>query len=397
MNKKILLLTKDALCKAYLPIYGNSIWKTPNIDELAQNGTVFTRHYTAAPCTSMAYYSMFTGQYNHQSSMKAYRILSADQWFSGITFFDRARDLGYECHIAWPDSWNRTTKVYCECFGDAKIHSLEKIKTSCGVHSYRKEPLKYDKEKEQSAFETIKKCVEDVCSIDHDVFLWIHLPHVWAGYTGYGSDIEMFDCFVGYLRTKFDDNCIFISADHGNMNGQHGKLGYAFDVYESATSIPLITPRIGDNKIIDFPTCNIDLFELIFEHRIIKREHIYSDTAYYAQVHRKLAVIHNEYKYIYTFHTKTEELYDVLYDPYEQMNLMNEKVYDPDRGTFCLANELYYYPKWDRLDSEKEYMREALYSVVRTPTLMEKIQGRYEYYGKKIKRKINYIKNKRKC
>ena len=37
MNNHILLLTKDALCKDYLPLYGNRYWegKTPNIDEIS--------------------------------------------------------------------------------------------------------------------------------------------------------------------------------------------------------------------------------------------------------------------------------------------------------------------------------------------------------------------------
>lgn len=32
----LILITKDALHKKYLPTYGNSYWNTPNIDELAK-------------------------------------------------------------------------------------------------------------------------------------------------------------------------------------------------------------------------------------------------------------------------------------------------------------------------------------------------------------------------
>lgn len=41
MNDSTVLLSKDILMPAYLPIYGNKYWETPNIDELASKGTVF--------------------------------------------------------------------------------------------------------------------------------------------------------------------------------------------------------------------------------------------------------------------------------------------------------------------------------------------------------------------
>ena len=69
MRHNILLLTKDAFCKEYLPLYGNKIWagKTPNIDELAAKGMVFNRHYTAAPSTVMAFRAMSTGRFAYES------------------------------------------------------------------------------------------------------------------------------------------------------------------------------------------------------------------------------------------------------------------------------------------------------------------------------------------
>ncbi|MBR5605704.1 MAG: sulfatase-like hydrolase/transferase, partial [Verrucomicrobia bacterium] len=66
MENQIVLVTKDAFGIMNLPIYGNQIWETPNIDELAHKGTVFMRHYTTAPSTGMAMTSMFTGKYPYE-------------------------------------------------------------------------------------------------------------------------------------------------------------------------------------------------------------------------------------------------------------------------------------------------------------------------------------------
>ena len=63
MKDKIILVSKDVFMRGYLPVYGNTYWKTPNIDELAKKGTVFLKHYTAAPSTAMSFTSMFTGLY----------------------------------------------------------------------------------------------------------------------------------------------------------------------------------------------------------------------------------------------------------------------------------------------------------------------------------------------
>ena len=61
--KNIIFISKDALNKHVLPTYGNKFWKTPNIDALAEKGTVFNRHYTAAGSTAMAFTAMALGKY----------------------------------------------------------------------------------------------------------------------------------------------------------------------------------------------------------------------------------------------------------------------------------------------------------------------------------------------
>lgn len=49
MGKMVFLLTKDCMSLESLPVYGNKVFSTPNINALAGKGTIFKRHYTSAP------------------------------------------------------------------------------------------------------------------------------------------------------------------------------------------------------------------------------------------------------------------------------------------------------------------------------------------------------------
>lgn len=392
MSNKKFLLSKDVLGKFYLPTYGNKYWKTPNIDELAKKGTVFDRHYCVAPSSYMSYYGMFTGQLPMHSKMKTYRALSEEEKFSGETLFDKANSLGYECHIVWDSTW-ADEMDYASCFGKNTVfHNLEGIRQPTGLHVITGKKIKASEKKVEDVKSEIEECIAEICSSEKDVFIWMHLPHVWGGRTCYGSDIDVFDWCVGMIRKYISDDEIFITADHGNMNGAHGKLGYGFDVYEQAASIPLITPRINDMDHVTFPTTNADLFSIIFDKQIIKREFVFCDSAYYAQLHRKLAIIHGDFKYIYSANGKIEELYDVIYDPNENQNLIEDFEKDIDRGVTASINELYFYPDWNRVHQERESMRKICSEVWKNPSKREYLRALYEKYGKMIKRKINRVK-----
>ena len=203
------------------------------------------------------------------------------------------------------------------------------------------------------------------------LFLWIHLPHVLLGRNCYGSDEDMFDRVIGFLRDKFGDDAIFISADHGNMNGYKGKVCYGFDVYQTSIIIPLITPRIDGLTTCDIPISNIHLFDLLCG-MIPKDEFVYSDSAYYAQPHRKLAIIHNNYKYIYNKATDTEELYDVDFDPFEHCNIVNRNIMDEDRHVITPLDQVYFYPFWDKVDEELVILRNEFKRIWRAESIIDR-------------------------
>ena len=121
MRNRVVLISKDVLMKSYLPVYGNTYYRTPNIDALARSGTVFLRHYTAAPSTAMAFTSMFTGLYGYQTNRRKYVEVSD---FEGDTLFDIMNRNGYSCHVVWDVSYRTLAQKYSKCYGsNTKIHN----------------------------------------------------------------------------------------------------------------------------------------------------------------------------------------------------------------------------------------------------------------------------------
>jgi len=163
MDSKIVLITKDALSKDYLPVYGNKYWNTPNISELANKGTIFNRFYTAAPSSVMSYLSMFTGEYPYQSDKKKY--VHVNKEYQGDTLFDKAAALGYECHIIWDEHWIEGAKKYSECYGqDTIIHSMENLRQGVGSHYIHKGILERSDCLAKDTIHRIEKEVKDIFS-----------------------------------------------------------------------------------------------------------------------------------------------------------------------------------------------------------------------------------------
>ena len=161
--KNIIFISKDALNKHVLPTYGNKFWKTPNIDALAEKGTVFNRHYTAAGSTAMAFTAMALGKYCYETGRRAYKNETA---LNGNTLFDKIYAQGYECHIMWDDTYTSFAESHFKCQGEhTVIHSLPKIKQTESAHVKGKfDDVSFDDAETaialnliKSEFETIQK------------------------------------------------------------------------------------------------------------------------------------------------------------------------------------------------------------------------------------------------
>lgn len=385
MNNRILILTKDAMCKSYLPIYGNTYWvgKTPNIDALAQKGTVFEKFYTSAPSTVMAFRGIITGKFAHDTPFSDYIPMEIPE--SEEDFFNYAGKMGFSCHLMWDAKWENMVLRYGNCFGkNTIIHNVEGLNQPVGPHCDHKERLKNDDHLLAKTIKIIEEEVKKVCESNKKLLLWLHLPHVLMGRTGYGEDIDALDMCVGMLRKYFDDDSIWISADHGNMDGYNGKYSYGFDVYTPAIQIPLITPRIDNLERCVFNVSNVDMRTIVLERKIPKRDYIYSDCAYYAQPHRKIAILAHDFAYIFNKKKKKEELYDLIYDPNERCNMVSDFFFDTDRKLSTMTSEVYFSPRWDERNYYLPEFREELNRIWKQPSFVIEIRGRLISFAKTV-------------
>lgn len=340
MRNRIVLLSKDVLRPDYLTPYGNTYWETENISELAAKGTFFKKHYTSAPSSAMSYTCMFSGLNAYQVERSKYT--EVDPFCQTPTLFDILEERGYACHVIWDKRWFENAYRFSRSYGsqNTNFHNLQ-IEQTVGPHKINAESIQPGDD--TRSIEKVLGALDDSLSCDK-VFVWIHLPHVLFGRTGYGSDIDLLDHLVGEIRKRFDDDSIYITADHGHMNCEKGIPVYGAHVYEGAARIPLITPRIEDRTYVDFPTSNIQLKEIILDHKIAQPDYVFCDSQYYAQPNRRLAIIKNNYKYIYNKMDKSEELYDLDWDPLENVNLLEETIRDRDRNKDYFLQEVYFYP-----------------------------------------------------
>ena len=79
-------------------------------------------------------------------------------------------------------------------------------------------------------------------------------------------------------------------------------------------------------------------------------------------------MVYGKYRYIYNKETRTDELYDVEWDPHQDFNLMSDYVYDVDRHIESPARELFFYPEWDLLPAIREKLRKEKERIWKEPT-----------------------------
>ena len=121
MNNRILLLTKDALCKSYLPIYGNTYWKgkTPNLDELALKGTVFNKFYTSAPSTVMAIRGIVMGKFAFDTPYIDYIPMEVPENESDLVNYARIRRMEPWRELMFVSKlrWEKARKILRNYYG----------------------------------------------------------------------------------------------------------------------------------------------------------------------------------------------------------------------------------------------------------------------------------------
>lgn len=162
---------------------------------------------------------------------------------------------------------------------------------------------------------------------------------------------EFFGKIIRQLKESgiYDDSLIIFSSDHGEQFFEHGDTGHAKSLYAEEIRVPLLIkfPESFNisNRRVDSLVSTIDILPTILEVNNmpipryfqgqplydlpggkleeIKREYISLCHAWPDFLYE--GIIWNDYKYIYSKVKKTEELYKMSVDPFEQDNIAGKK------------------------------------------------------------------------
>ena len=296
----VVLITVDTLRPDRLGCYGHRTNRTPSIDRIAREGTVFDVAYCDMPWTTGSMSSVMTGQYSnrHGVQLPMHKLKP-----EAVTLAELIQGRGYQTGAiigSFPlDSVYGLDQGF-ETYDDEFDRPMF---TVAGQPVERVESMLPDDPKEMAAF-VAKKLRNDAFRSDEGVtdaavgwldkvrdgrpfFLWVHYfgphekyhdenlvdqePGIIAAYDG---DVEAADRAVGrfveHLRELrlLDDTLLILHADHGQSLGEHGYVGHGLAIDDESVRIPLLLRyprRIGTGIRRHDIARNIDLLPTVLE------------------------------------------------------------------------------------------------------------------------------------
>ena len=373
----VVLITIDTLRADHLSCYGYDRNTSPNIDSIAEKGSIFKNVLAPSSWTAPAVVSLLTSVYpinhgvNHGIGYRKNETLHIQEVFSSelVTLAEILKEHGYttfgavsNLHLSEQFGFARGFDYFkCLSFRAAPlvnktVYSWEnKIKHSdkffLWVHYF--DPHHY--------FHARTPWIEDYTSreltdqLNLSKKTWAELSNLIPAFKEYpqalsnlvalyDSEINFVDSHIGELIQKFElnkDTLLIITSDHGEEFLEHNELGHGKNLYRETTDIPLIIklPESSTRSIVKEHVSLVDVMPTIFrfldidlpDHLLgkslwaknglfwLKKKLLRNDTTQYnfSELDTSAtlkAIITPEWKYIYNYDNKREELYDLKSD-----------------------------------------------------------------------------------
>jgi len=127
----IVLFLTDQLRADAIGCYGNEICKTPNIDRLAKQGTIFNNAYTTSPVCSASRTSLMTGLYPHNHGVMLNTHIGP-AWSRGLNrdipvFSDILKENGYR--LDYVGKWHVHQDIPPNEYGFDRYEAQEEIQS----------------------------------------------------------------------------------------------------------------------------------------------------------------------------------------------------------------------------------------------------------------------------
>jgi arylsulfatase A-like enzyme/tetratricopeptide (TPR) repeat protein len=270
VNGPIVLVSIDSLRADRLPSYGYAAGKTPAIDALAADSTVFERAYAHVPETLPAHAALLTGRLPFETGVRDVAGFTLPGSFRTIA--ELLRDRGYATGgIVSSYLLRKDTGIGRGfAFFDAELPEPDDRAPNAWL-------MRDGAESEQVA----EHWLDSAGTSRAFLFLHIAEPHApyaaparFSAMTAYDAEVAYADEIVGrlvrYLKAHqlYDRTTFVLLSDHGEGLGDHGEQAHGLLTYEEALRIPLIVKQPGGENAkrrVAAPVQQIDLVPTILD------------------------------------------------------------------------------------------------------------------------------------
>jgi arylsulfatase A-like enzyme len=270
----LLLITVDTTRADRLGAYGYESARTPTLDRLAMQGTLYERAYGVVPETLPAHVSLFTGLYppSHGVRLNLQFKLPEEATTLAEILSERGLQTVAVCSAAVLHPRYGLDQGFQEYLAPGvraapgmqppTEWSAEQVVTEVLTQMWKREPGPY--------------------------FLWAHFydPHspfeprepFSAPEDARPESPELYDLEIAYMdhwigrmldeletRGDLENTLIVVTGDHGESLGEHGELYHTLFIYDATIHVPMIIagPGVKAGRRITEVVSSVDLFATI--------------------------------------------------------------------------------------------------------------------------------------
>ena len=265
--KNVLLITIDTLRADRLSCYGNSSFKTPNIDGLAEKGILFSRAFAHNSLTLPSHTNILLGTLPlYHGVQDNFNFVVKDNF---LTLAEYLKKFDYSTG-AFIGGSPLDSKFGLDQGFDVYDDDFALVGSSGLTSAERKAEV------------VIEKALNWMKNQSTPWFTWIHLFDPHYSYeapepflsrfknTPYDGEVAYIDYTLGRLfdnmkQGNLSNNTLFVfTSDHGESLGEHGEDTHGIFAYNSTIWVPLIfsIPGIKSGKI-NQPVSHVDIFPTV--------------------------------------------------------------------------------------------------------------------------------------
>jgi len=270
----VIIVTIDTTRTDYIGCYGNDNIETPNIDYFAKKGTRFENCRAVVPLTLPAHSSIMTGTYPPYTNVRSNDMFLPDEL--NLTIAEVLSENGYE------------TAAFVSAFT-----LFEDTGIGQGFQIYNDDTLPEGiiaerpplQRRGDRTWQVAREWLNDR-EDDKPFFMFLHFYDPHTPYAPpdpydkrypddpYSGEIAYVDFILGNLlptleKNSYDKNTlIIITADHGELLGEHGEEEHGIFLYEPAIHVPFIMYCPGlvpSRKTVSTPISHTDIAPTIYE------------------------------------------------------------------------------------------------------------------------------------